>query len=630
MNKNNNGYSKPQTRKSEALRASQRVKDMNNKIIDQYNLSDQKDVKNANVRPLTEEGKLRIIALGGNAETGSNNMILLEYGNDAVVIDAGFNLSVDLPGVNYGISEISYLEQIKHKVRGYVFTHGHLDHVGATPYVLPRVPAKVYGTQFTVGMVKKQFEEDHFHLDEPFEPDCVVMNMDNHERLVLGCFTIELVRVTHAVPECSLVVVDTPVGRIINTGDFRLDPEPLDHRPTDIERIKQLGDEGVLLLMSESTTTYREGRTPTEHTLQPSFIDIMEKAPGRVFMAVFSTNINRIQMVINAAVEHGRKVAIAGRSMIAHIELAVRLGNIKIPKGTIVPIREVANVKDDQVVIICTGGQGELNAVLQRMSIGEHPNITLKTGDTVVVSSTPIPGNERSYETISNDLTNKGVRLFRAPTHEIDGCGPLHVSGHASRGEHRDMINMTRPKYFMPIYGGALNRKYHIDMAIEEGVKPSSCFMMNNGEVLELTSDSARKNGIIHTGTVLIDNTGMVVPGLVIKDRLSMKDDGMVNVVITIDSKNNLLSSPDIITRGFIYIKDNEDIIFGLRNLCKKLAREINVKSLDSAKQVIRDEVMHYLYQHTMRSPLVIPVVNVVGGPRPTKVRMKPESDSSH
>jgi ribonuclease J len=618
-------------KKHESLRASQRNKDMNNKIVDQYNLSDQKDAKKAVIRPLgSSDKKLRVIALGGNAETGSNNMILLEYGDDAIVIDAGFNLSVDLPGVNYGISDISYLESIKHKVKGYVFSHGHLDHVGATPYVLPRVPAKVYGTSFTIGMVKKQFEEDHFHLDEPFEPDCVVMNMDSHERLVIGCFTVELVRVTHAIPESSLVVVDTPVGRVINTGDFRLDPEPLDHRPTDIERIKELGKEGIALLMSESTTTYREGRTPTEHTLQPSFIEIMEKAPGRVFMAVFSTNINRIQMVINAAVEHGRKVSIAGRSMIAHVELAVRLGNIKIPKGTIVPIRDIANVKDDQVVVICTGGQGELNAVLQRMSVGEHPNITLKPGDTVVVSSTPIPGNERSYETISNDLTNKGVKLFRAPTHDIDGCGPLHVSGHASRDEHRDMIDMTKPKYFMPIYGGALNRKYHIDMAVQQGVKSSDCFMMNNGEILEISEQGARKNGMIHSGTVLIDNTGMVVPGLVVKDRLSMRDDGIVNVVITIDRNNKLLASPDIVTRGFIYIKENEDIINGLRDLCRSLAKNINTKSLDKSKQMIRDEVMHYLYLHTKRSPLVIPVVNVIGGSRPIKFKPKPAGDSAH
>jgi ribonuclease J len=618
-------------KKHESLRASQRNKDMNNKIVGQYNLSDQKDANKSVIKPLSNsDNKLRVIALGGSAETGSNNMILLEYGDDAIVIDSGFNLSVDLPGVNYGISDITYLESIKYKVRGYVFTHGHLDHVGATPYVLPKVPAKVYGTHFTIGMIKKQFEEDHFHLDEPFEPDCVVMNMDSHERLVLGCFTVELVRVTHAIPESSMVVVDTPLGKVINTGDFRLDPEPLDHRPTDIERIKQLGDEGVLLLMSESTTTSREGRTPTEHTLQPSFIDVIEKAPGRVFMAVFSTNINRIQMVINAAVQHGRKVSIAGRSMIAHIELAVRLGNIKIPKGTIVPIREIANVKDDQVVVICTGGQGELNAVLQRMSIGEHPNITLKPGDTVVVSSTPIPGNEVSYETISNDLTNKGVRLFRAITHNVDGCGPLHVSGHASRDEHRDMINMVRPKYFMPIYGGALNRKYHIDMAVQEGVKSSNCFMMNNGEILEIADNGARKNGLIHSGVVLIDNTGMVVPGLVIKDRLAMRDDGIVNVVITIDPRNRLLASPDIVTRGFIYIKENEDIINGLRDLCRNLSKNINVKSIDRSKQLIRDEVMHYLYIHTKRSPLVIPVINIIGGPRPIGFKQKAQPDSSH
>lgn len=603
------------TNRGEAMRAGRRQHETATKTIGQYKLAESPPVMPAK---LSEADKrLRVVSLGGQNGGGDHNMIVIEYGNDAVVIDSGFNLSVELPGVNFMISDISYLESIKHKVRGYVFTHGHLDHIGATPYVLPRVPAPVYGSQFTCGMVEKQFEEDHFHLDAPFAPQAIPMNMDNHEKLILGCFKIELVRVTHSIPDCSMVVIDTPVGRIINTGDFRLDPEPLDHRPSDVARMKELGKDGVLLLMSESTTTYREGRTPTEHSLQPSFIDIMKSAPGRVFFAQFSSNINRMQMIINASVEHGRKVAIAGRSMIAHVELSVRLGNIKIPKGALVPIREMVNLPPDQVVVVCTGGQGEQNAALQRMSIGDHQHIKLREGDTVVVCSTPIPGNEVSYELIGDDLTRRGVRLFRAPTHDIDGCGPLHVSGHASRDEFKETIEMFRPRYFMPIYGGPRNRKYHVELAQEVGMSKDQCFSRENGEALEFDeTGKVYTDTLVPVASVLIDNVGMVVPGVVVKDRIVMQEDGIVSVIITVDRRTGrLLSSPDIITRGFIYIRDNEAIMNGLRDVVKRLlATRFATQDLDQFKQDMKDNIVHYLYDNTRRSPMVIPVVNAIGG----------------
>jgi len=295
-----------------------------------------------------DPSKIRITPLGGQDGIGEKNMIVVEYGNDAVILDCGFELGIDLPGINYAIPVTDYLKTIKHKIKGYVISHGHMDHIGGLVHIVPQFPAPIYGSQFTIGMVEAQFEKRE---DRYFQLDARVIRMDKHERVSLGALMIELVRVTHAIPESSAIVVDTPIGRLINTGDFRLDPEPLDAMPSDIARLKQLGDEGVLLLMSESTNTTKLGRTPTEHTLQDSFYELVGKTKGRLIVAVFSTNMNRIQMIINAAHHYGRKVALDGHSMMIVAELAVRLGNLKIPKGVLVPMREANSVADKDLIL---------------------------------------------------------------------------------------------------------------------------------------------------------------------------------------------------------------------------------------------------------------------------------------
>lgn len=521
-------------------------------------------------KPLAKE-TLRVTPLGGQNGIGEKNMIVLEYENDAIVLDCGFSLGIDLPGVNYAIPVTDYLQSIKHKLRGYVISHGHMDHIGALVHTVPDYPAPIYGSRFTIGMVEAQFEKAHENGMQ-YSQQVVEMSMDTHERIRLGVFTIELVRVTHSIPESSLIVVDTPAGRVINTGDFRLDPEPLDDMPSDITRLKQLGKEGVLLLMSESTNTTRPGRTPTEHTLVSSFDAIISQAKGRVFTAVFATNMNRVQMVIDAAAKHGRKVAFDGRSMVANAELAVRLGTLKIPKGTLIPIREASNLPDGKVVVICTGGQGEPGAAMSRMSAGEHQHFKLKRSDTVVVSSTPIPGNEISYQQIGDDLASIGATLFRHPTHEIDGCGPLHVSGHAARDEHAEMIQLTRPKYLMPIYGGPLNRAYHRQVGLGEGLENENILMAMNGETVEISKGVARTAGKVTTGSRLIDQNGEQVPGMVLTDRLDLETNGFVVVTATIDrATGRLLSSPDVITRGVFAIRDNPELMDKLRSRVRQV-----------------------------------------------------------
>ncbi|HIA92305.1 TPA: ribonuclease J [Candidatus Saccharibacteria bacterium] len=624
-----------ETHRGQAIRASRRTHEMADKLIEIHNVQEISPERRANVKPLTDKEVLRLTPLGGQDGIGEKNMQVLEYGDTAVVIDCGMDLGIDLPGVNFGIPDASYLDKIKHKLKGYIITHGHLDHIGGMPYVVPKYPAPIYGSHFTIGMVKKVMGDRERGVEvENFEPEFVEMNMDNHEKLKLGDFYVELIRMTHSIPDSSAVVIETPLGRVINSGDFRLDPEPLDHRPSDVERLKEFGKDGkTLLLMSDSTNSQKEGRTPTESTLEPSFHDIITKAEGRVFVASFSSNMNRIQMIINAAVAAGRKVAIDGRSMLSTLELAVKLGTIKVPRGTVTTLKSMPNLPDREVLVVQTGGQGELNASLQRMSVGEHQYLKLKEGDTVVISSTPIPGNNVRYDQISDDLIRLGVRLYRAPTHKVDGVGPLHVSGHASREEQLELIDYVKPKYFIPIYAGPLHRKYHMENAIYNGGFDSrNTFMLDAGETMDFVNGVAKYGPKVPVGTQLVDNTGSLVPSVVVKDRVVLAEDGVVTVIVTVDRKSGrLLTSPDIITRGFIYMRDNAELMDGIRN---ELKRAVNQRfkrvELDRFKQELKDHITHFLFEHTRRSPMVIPVVNAIGSNGKSQIKPKPKPDASH
>jgi ribonuclease J len=624
-NKNNNGNGRSVSRGA-ALRAQKQAIQDASRIANQYmdaSSSKPMDVVAPNQKrranQIDDSPSLKIIGLGGFDGGGSKNMLIVEYKNDAIVVDCGSDLGVDLPGINYGIADTTYLDQIKFKLRGFVISHGHLDHIAGLPHILPKYPGvPVYGSRFTIGRVEEIFENFGLPMPDGFELKTVEMNEATHERLKVGEFYIELFRVTHAIPGSTGIVVDTPVGRLINTGDFRLDPNPLDHERTDVARLEELAKDGVLVLMSESTTTERPGRTPSESTVEQSFVNIMENAPGRIFVAIFSTNVNRIQMIVNAAVHHNKKIALDGRSMISTLEMAVRNGFMKIPKGTFVPIASVPNLKDQDVVVVCTGGQGEPNSALVRMSMGDHKHVSLKEQDTVILSSTPIPetGNDALIGDMVDDLMRKGVHVFRHETHDIDGVGPLHVSGHSSMDDYRDMIKMTKPKFFIPIWGPYRSKKRHIDLAIEEGIPRANCVNAENGDVIEINKDKMSVTGQVPHGTVLVDQTGAVVTNIVVKDRVLLAEEGLVAVVLTVDKKTgSLLTSPDIISRGFIYMKDNEELMNAFRaELRRAVTQRFKRVDLDRFKAELRDYVTHFLYEQTQRSPIVIPVVNVIGG----------------
>ena len=628
-NRQNNQKKGRSISRGEALRAQKRTVADANRIANQY-LDASAAIQNTEQKPrranvIDDSPRLKVIGLGGMDGGGSKNMMVIEYQNDAIVIDCGNDLGVDLPGINYGIADTTYLDQIKNKLKAFVITHGHLDHIGGLPHILPKYNVPVYGSRFTIGRVEEIFENFGLPMPEGFELKTVIMNETTHERLKIGEFYVELIRVTHSIPGSTIVVVDTPAGRLINSGDFRFDPNPLDHERTDMDRLKELGKEGVLLLMSESTTTERPGRTPTESSIEQSFIDIMDNAPGRIFVAIFSTNVNRVQMIVNAAVHHNKKIALDGRSMISTLEMAVRNGFMKIPRGTFVPIASVNSLKDDQVVVVCTGGQGEPNSALVRMSTGDHKHVQLKEQDTVILSSTPIPytGNDALIREMVDDLLRKGVHVYRHETHDIDNAGPLHVSGHGSQDEYKEMIEIVKPKFFVPVYGDFTAKKYHIDLAVETGMPRRNTVNAENGQVIQMTKDKMEIAGEVPHGTILVDQTGAIVSTVVVKDRVLLAEEGMVTVVLTIDKKTGqLLTSPDIISRGFIYMKENEELMNDFRaELRRAVTQRFKRVDLDRFKAELKDYVTHFLYERTQRSPIVIPVVNVISG--------KPEKQGS-
>ena len=619
-NTNGNGLrSGSSASRGAAVRAQKRIMMDAQRIVSQYASAAPAPAGNKQRRAnqIDDTPRLKIIGLGGMDGGGSKNMLLVEYVNDAVIMDCGNDLGVDLPGINYGIADTTYVESIRHKLRGYLITHGHLDHIGGLPHIVPKFPAPIYGSKFTIGRVEEIFENFGLPMPDGFELKTVTMNEDTHERLKVGEFFVELVRITHSIPGSTCIVLDTPVGRIINTGDFRFDPNPLDHERSDIERLKELGNEGVLALLSESTTVERMGRTPSESTIEQSFIDIIDQAPGRIFVGLFSTNMNRVQMIVNAAVHHGRKVAMDGRSMVSTLEMAVRHGFMKIPKGTFVPIATVPNMKDNEVVVVCTGSQGEPSSALQRMASGDHKHIKLKEQDTVILSSTPIPesGNDALVGNMVDGLTKKGVHVFEARNHELDNVGPLHVSGHASRDEYAEMIQYTKPKFFIPIYGAYRVKQRHIELAIEQGVPRTNTMNAENGQVIALTQDKMEQAGEVPHGTILVDQTGAIVSNVVVKDRVLLAEEGLVAIVLTIDKKSgNLMTSPDIISRGFIYMREQEEIMNGLRSeLRRAVQQRFKRIDLDRFKAELKDHVTHYLFEQTQRSPIVIPVINVIG-----------------
>lgn len=547
---------------------------------------------------------LRVIPMGGVEEVGEN-MTVFEYGDDLIIIDMGIAFpDENMPGIDYIIPDTKWLEENKRRIRGVIITHGHLDHIGGIPYILPKLgDPPIYTMPLTGGLIKKRMEE--FGLLGRTK----INTFSSDDVLTLGHFKIRFFRINHNIPDGVGLSISTPVGQIIYATDWKFDHTPVDDRPTEFHKIAKFGGEGVLMLMSDSTNATKPGYATSERELSETIDRIFQDANGRIIFATFSTLISRIQQVFNSAAKHNRKVIVTGRSMVNNIEIALSLGYLKVQKGIVIKTEQAKKYPDKSIVILTTGSQGEESAALARIARGEHKTVKIKKGDTVVVSSSPIPGNERSISSVLSNLTREGAKVLYYQNLDI------HTSGHAKQEDLKLMIALTKPKYFMPIHGEHHMLVAHGEIAKLLGIPESNIFIMDNGQAAEINSQQIAKvaDAKIPTGYVFIDGLGVGDVGeVVIRDRQVMSKDGMFVIIMQVDRKTGKLTNqPDIISRGFIYMKGSDDLIREVKHEVRKL---VDNKGKGEAnytyiRQNIRDQIGEYLYQKTERRPMVLPVI---------------------
>lgn len=544
---------------------------------------------------------LSIIPLGGVEEIGLNSTVI-EYGDDLIVIDAGLMFpEEDMLGVDFVIPDFSYLLDNREKIRGIVITHGHEDHTGALPFLMKEIDVPIYGTPLTLGLIKEKLKEhnlEHIRLI-PVRPRDIIH---------LGVFEIEFVRVTHSIVDGVGLGIKTPLGRIVHTGDFKLDPTPVDGQLMDFHKFAEFGEDGTLLLLSDSTNAERGGFTFSEKEVRRAFEDIFSKTRGRIIIATFATNIHRIQQAIDVAVMFGRKVILCGRSIVNNSQIALDLGYLKIPRDTWLRLEDLGTLKDEEVVIITTGSQGEPMSVLSRIATGEHKTIKVKEGDTVILSAKIIPGNERSIGKIINHLCRRGANVIYEKVSEI------HVSGHASKEELKLMLNIIRPRYFMPVHGEYRHLSFHAQLAEKVGIPRDNIFILENGDVLEITEEGARKNGKVNSGMVFIDGRGISgVEDVVLRDRRRLAHDGIVLVLLTVEKlTGNIVSGPDIISRGFIFEDASPEVIGEVKRIVSDVLKDMDRELItDSSllKDRLRSVLKKYLRNTMQRRPMIMPVI---------------------
>ena len=550
-----------------------------------------------------KDSKLNVISLGGLGEIGKN-MTVLEYENDIIVVDCGLGFpDDDMLGVDLVIPDVSYLEKNIDKVRGFVLTHGHEDHIGALPYVLKTVNKPVWGTRLTVGIVANKLSE-HTFKEKP-----VLNTVEAGDVVKLGVFSAEFIRVNHSIADACAISINTPVGTVFFSGDFKLDLTPVEGKIMDIPRIGEIGNKGVALLCCESTNVERPGYTPSEKTVGRSLDVILNQNPERrVIIATFSSNVHRVQQIINASAARGRKVAVTGRSMINIVKTAIELGYMNVPDGTLIDINEIKRYKDQQLTIVTTGSQGEPMSALYRMAFSDHDKVELGPNDLVVISAHPIPGNEKLVGKIINELFRKGVKVV------YDALADVHVSGHACQEELKLMHALTRPKYFMPVHGEYRHLITHKRLAQEMGMPENHIFVSEIGKVLELDKDSCKFNGMVPSGKILVDGYGVGdVGNIVLRDRRHLAQDGLIVVVATVDiDERMIISGPDIVSRGFVYVRESEQLMDQVRQIAKDALTDCldhNITDWTELKGRVKDDLSKFLWSKTKRKPMILPVV---------------------
>ena len=542
--------------------------------------------------------KLRIIPLGGVGEIGKN-MTVIEYGNDILIIDCGLIFpDEEMPGIDIVIPDMTYLEQNADRIRGMCVTHGHEDHIGAIPYAMERFRCPIYGTRFTNALIRHKLDEHHLSGVE-------VIDVDPGQAVTLGCFRIEFIKTGHSIAGAVAFAIRTPIGTLIHTGDFKIDMTPIDGEPIDINRFAYYGSKGVLALLSDSTNVEHPGFTQSEKEIGKTFEQCFTKAQGRVIVATFASNVYRIQQVADVAIAPGRVICFQGRSMEQIVKIAQELGYLHIPTDKIVQVEHLKNLPDNMVCVMTTGSQGEPMSGLFRMANSTH-KLNVGAGDTVIMSASAIPGNERGVARVINALYAKGADVV------YDRMADVHVSGHGCAGELRLMLGITKPRYFIPVHGEARHLKMHADLAREQGVGPDRTFIAHNGSVIELTARKGVMNETVQAGSLMVDGLRNI-EDIVLHDRKLLSVDGLVSAVIVLDAETGRLLNPiEIYSRGFIYMRENEPLIAVANALVYEMAKrfeEVGRDEYPGVKSTVKSKLKSFLYDKTGRTPMILPIV---------------------
>lgn len=571
--------------------------------MNKFRNNTRRTAKKADYKSKPSGPNLRIIPISGLESIGKN-MTLLEYGNDIIAIDCGMMFPDEtMLGIDYVIPDITYLRKNRKKLKAIIITHGHEDHIGAIAHIVPELGVPVYASSLAKALIEARLEEfkDTKKID--------VRLYKPNDELSFGVFKVSFFEVNHSIPDSFGIIIKTPEGVVVHTGDFKFDLTSPDHVVTDMHKLTSLGKNKVLALLSESTNAEQPGHTISEKAIEESFDEIFSKTKGRLIVSSFASRIDRMQHVLSAAKKHGRRVTIAGRSMLRYFEAASRLGFLQYSKDLLVPLNNIKNIPDSKIVVLSTGSQGQQGAALARMAFGEHRQINIKTGDTVVLSSSPIPGNERSISAIINNLTRKGAEVIHSKNMQI------HVTGHAFQEELKMMIQLVKPKYFIPIHGEYHMRSTHKKLAIDVGIPESNIFLIDEGRIVEFRQNKARVlKETVPAGIVMVDGLGVGDVGeIVLRDRQAMAEEGMFVVIATVSARTGkLIGSPDIISRGFVYMREKEDLINRARNQVKKILSARKDKDPDdwsNIKHKIRENLGQFLYQETKRRPIILPVI---------------------
>ncbi len=553
-------------------------------------------------KSIFKKSNVKIIPLGGLLEIGKN-ITVIEYEDDIIIVDCGLGFPEDdMLGVDLVIPDITYLEKYKDKIRGLVVTHGHEDHIGGIPYLLKQINVPIYATKLTVGLIENKLEEHNLLRTTK------IKQVRPGQVITLGSMKVEFIKITHSIPDACALAIHTPAGIIVHTGDFKIDYTPIDGEIIDLGRLATLGNKGVLALMSDSTNAERKGYTMSESNVGEILDKLFINCTKRIVVATFSSNVHRVQQIVNSAVKYKRKIAVCGRSMINMIETARRLGYIKVPDNVFIDIDTINSYPDDSLVIITTGSQGEPMSALTRMASGEHKKVQITPNDFIIISANPIPGNEKYISKVIDDLMAIGAEVIYNALQEI------HVSGHACQEEQKLMITLVKPKYFIPVHGEYRQLIAHSETAKKVGIPNENIFITENGQVLELNEDEAKFTGHVQSGKVLVDGLGIGdVGNIVLKDRQKLSQDGLIVIVLTLDPRSGkIVAGPDVISRGFVYVRESENLMEEIKRLLREelwKCEEKHITDWATLKLVIREQLGDYIYKKTKRQPMLIPII---------------------